>query len=89
MAEFERNLGREHPTTLSVLALREKVLGEEDPATPSSAFNLAATLLEIGRDDEALKLARRCLSGRTKTLGENHPHTKAARRFVEALEAIG
>lgn len=72
----------------AVLTLREKVLGAEDPATLSSAYNLAATLWELGKDEEALQVGKISLAGRVKILGEDHAHTRAALRFVEAIEAL-
>jgi hypothetical protein len=51
------------------------VLGEEHPDTLASINNLAFTLKEQGRDEEAIQLMDECVRLRTHALGSHHPHT--------------
>ncbi|MBC8405651.1 MAG: tetratricopeptide repeat protein [Planctomycetes bacterium] len=61
-----------------VLAIRERVFGQEHPVTAASANNLAS-LLEIRGDYlEALALHERALAIRQKVLGPEHPDTAAS-----------
>jgi serine/threonine-protein kinase len=55
------------------LAIRRKVLGEDDPQTANASNNVAAALHELGRIREALAEHRRTLAMREKVLGPQHP----------------
>ena len=63
---------------MQVLAIRERVLGQEHPDTLTSMDHLALTLKSQGRDDEAVALMAQCVSLRKKKLGVGHPDTIAS-----------
>jgi len=48
--------------------------------------NLAALLARTGDREGAIRLLRKCLAGRRKVLGENHPDTVAAAENLSKLE---
>src|SRR5436305_13576951 len=54
---------------------REKVLGNEHPATLSSLSNLATVRERQGKYEEAEVMNRRALKGKEKVLGYEHPDT--------------
>ena len=58
-----------------VLAIRQKLLGEEHPDTALSYNNLAANLNAQGKHREAQPLFQKALDLRQKLLGEGHPDT--------------
>lgn len=63
------------------------MLGEEHPDMLTSMSNLAAFWLDVGDFKRALRLLRRCLSGRRKVLGERHPATISTAEFLRSVEA--
>jgi len=71
------------------LAIREKVLGRDNPDVAESLSGLAG-VLSLKRIDEAERLARRSLSVREKALGESHPDVaESLLRLVEVTLEIG
>jgi hypothetical protein len=60
---------------VKVVALSAKVLGEEHLDTLHAMSNLANTLRDKGRWDEAEKLQKKVLETRKILLGEYHPDT--------------
>jgi hypothetical protein len=70
-----------------VLDVRKRTMGEEHPDTLTSMNNLALTLRAQGDLDGALRLLRKCLSGRRKVLGENHSNTAATAEVLKLSEA--
>lgn len=62
----------------SALAIRRRVLGEEDPDTLISMGNLASTLCAQNDLAGALKLQKSALAIQRRVLGEEHPHTLTA-----------
>src|SRR5262245_24384197 len=67
--------GEAEPPLRQVLAITQKVLGENHPFTASSYTNVASCLDDLGKSSEALPLYRQALAIRRKALGENHPST--------------
>ncbi len=63
------------------------MLGEEHPNTLTSMNNLAVVLYESNNLEDALRLLRKCLLGRRKVLGENHPDTLATAESLMRVEA--
>jgi hypothetical protein len=63
---------------VQVLAIRERVLGQEHPDTLISMDRLASTLKSQGRDDEAAALMAQCVSLRKKKLGIGHSDAVAS-----------
>jgi hypothetical protein len=60
-----------------------RVLGAEHPSTLASMANLAWTLKDLGRNDEAVKLMGEVVQLSIKNLGVDHPDTTAS---VQALD---
>ena len=56
-------------------AIFTRVLGAEHPETLASLSNLASTLAELKRWEEAAEMSRRAWKGRGRALGERHPDT--------------
>jgi tetratricopeptide (TPR) repeat protein/tRNA A-37 threonylcarbamoyl transferase component Bud32 len=56
-------------------ALKEKVLGPNDPDVARTLNNVALVLNNLGRPQEALELMNRSLRIHTTTLGRSHPQT--------------
>jgi hypothetical protein len=65
---------------------RMRVLDEERPDTLTSTSNLSDTLEAQGDHDGALRLLRKCLAGRRKVLGEDHPATVTTANALSHLE---
>jgi len=63
------------PLLRRALAIREKVLGKEDPSTASSLNNLALLHHKIKDYDDAELLYKRALTIRKKALGKEHSAT--------------
>ena len=61
-----------------VLDRRRRVLGEDHPATLTSADNLAADLRALGQVRAARDLHQDTLDRRRRVLGEDHPATLAS-----------
>jgi Tetratricopeptide repeat len=61
------------------------VLGEQHLDTLTSMGNLAVILLQTGDREGAIRLLRKCLAGRRKVLGENHPDTLATAEYLKKL----
>src|SRR5262245_1414622 len=57
------------------LAIRQKILGEQHPATAASYSNVGCYLYEQGKHVEALPLSRKALAISQQVLGEQHPET--------------
>lgn len=62
-----------HPVALRAANLRVKVLGGESPEAAEANCVLAALMLLVGEDRQALELA----SGALRTLGDRHPEVSA------------
>ncbi|KAI6480714.1 hypothetical protein MCOR13_011076 [Pyricularia oryzae] len=58
-----------------ILALREKVLGPENPSTFASMNNLASVLDRQGKYEEAEQMHRKTLALYKKVLGPENPST--------------
>ena len=69
-----------------MLEVTTRVLGEEHPDTLKAMSNLAVLLFRTGDREGAIRLLRKCLSGRRKVLGENHPDTLATADYLRKLE---
>ena len=61
---------------------RKGVLGQEQPDTLTSMYNLAYTFKSQGCIEKAVTLMAQVVNLRSDKLGENHPDTKGA---VQAL----
>jgi tetratricopeptide (TPR) repeat protein len=72
------------------LAIREKTLGREHPATATSLNNLGNLLSDEGDFAGARPLYERALAIYEKTLGPEHPHTRTAlNNFADLLRKQG
>jgi hypothetical protein len=72
------------------LAIREKVLGPEHPATAMSLNDLALVLRDLGDQAAARPLLERALAIREKVLGPEHPATvKSLNSLASLLDALG
>ena len=67
-------------------ATRAEVLGAEHPHTLKSASRLAELLERTGRVDEAIALHNETCGAYERTLGANHPVTRATRAACATLE---
>ena len=65
------------PLNLRALAIHEKVLGPEHPATAATLHNLAGLYFSMGAYEKAEPLYLRALAIREKVLGPEHPDTAA------------
>jgi hypothetical protein len=72
------NTPRPRRCTPCALAIRLNTLGEDHPETASSYDNLASTLDDQGKYNEAETLLRRALAITLNTLGEDHPNSAAS-----------
>ena len=63
------------PLLQRALAIRERVLGAEDPLTADGLNNLATLNQDQGKYEEAEPLYRRALAIRERVLGADHPDT--------------
>ena len=63
------------PLAEQVLAIRQKILGDNHPATSTSLNNLAGLYESQGRYSAAEPLYQQALAIRKKQLGNNHPDT--------------
>jgi tetratricopeptide (TPR) repeat protein len=61
------------PMLERALAIDRRLLGERHPETSTAEANLAGLLLNAGRTDRALALARDALAAFLETLGPEHP----------------
>ena len=66
------------------MATKRRVLPGH-PDTMTSIGNLAATLHQMGRFEEAEGLLREALAGRQATLGAQHPSTQRSAANLETL----
>jgi hypothetical protein len=62
-------------------------LGDSHPSTLISISNMARLLQAQGKLGEAEPLAREALDGFRRTLGDSHPHTRAASAVLASLLA--
>ena len=76
------------PYAKQVLAIREKVLGNEHPLVATSLNNLAELYRVIGRYSEAEPLYKRSLEIREKTLGSEHPSVAQSLNNLAVLYAF-
>ena len=67
------------------LAIYEKALGPDNPATATSLNNLALLYQRTGANDRALPLYDRALAIREKALGPDHPDTAEGLRNLAVL----
>jgi len=58
-----------------VLEKRQRILGDEHPDTISAISNLAITLGDQGKLEEAAAMRREVLEKRQRILGDEHPDT--------------
>ncbi|CAG2008871.1 unnamed protein product [Fusarium graminearum] len=80
-----------------VLEKRQRILGDEHPATIMAMNNLAITLGDQGKLDEAASMEKEVLEKRQRILGDEHPDTIRAMNNLAAMlrdqgkldEAIG
>jgi tetratricopeptide (TPR) repeat protein len=69
---------------------RQRVLGDEHPATLSSRNNLAHAYRSVGRLAEAISLFERSLTDRQRVLGDEHPATLSSRNnLAYAYRSVG
>jgi len=73
------------PLAERALAIREKALGPEHPATAVSLNNLASLLQDLGDLAAARTLFERALAIREKALGSEHPDTNRTRCHLARL----
>ncbi len=73
------------PLAQEALAICEKVLGKEHPATANSLNNLAFLYDSLGAYDKAEPLYKRSLAIREKVLGPEHPSTATSLNNLAAL----
>jgi serine/threonine protein kinase/Tfp pilus assembly protein PilF len=66
------------PHAQAALALRRRVLGDEDPDTLDSMYNLASLLAGQGKLNEAEPSYRDVLARARRVLGDDHPTTLSA-----------
>ena len=71
-----------------VYLLRNKLLGEDHPATIIAMFNLSHRYYEIGRKHEALVLLEKVHQLRNEILGIDHPDTIIVKKRIEYLNKI-
>ncbi|TDB90500.1 tetratricopeptide repeat protein [Actinomadura sp. KC216] len=72
------------------LTSRERMLGEDDPATLTSRNNLAVAYETAGDFGRAIPLYERTLADQVRVLGENHPSTLISRNNLAGVyEALG
>ncbi len=82
--------GPPRPLLERALTDRRRVLGEDHPATLTSADNLAVDLRELGEYERARQLHEDTLTRRRRVLGEDHPHTlTSANNLAVDLWALG
>jgi len=67
------------------LGLRETVLGDENPDTLASIYNLAIFLITRKLFSEADALYQRALNGYGKILAPDHPTIEACRRNYSCM----
>ena len=60
---------------VQVMATRKRVLGQEHLSTLTSIGNVAHTMKEQGRNEDAFRLMAECVQLRTRELGAEHPDT--------------
>ena len=75
---YNRSLGRYDvaaKTLQDSLALRQEVLGTENPSTLTSMNNLASVLSDQGKYEQAEQMHRQALGLRETVLGKEHPDT--------------
>ena len=70
------------------LAIREKSLGPSHPDTAIAVSNLAWTLKEQGKREEALACYRRALPIFESALGQEHPQVAKTRTRILELEGV-
>ncbi|KAI6747682.1 hypothetical protein HG531_008224 [Fusarium graminearum] len=78
---FFAKVGRWNDAAISrreVLKKRQRILGDEHPATITAMSNLAATLSDQGKLDEAASMQKEVLEKRQRILGDEHPDTISA-----------
>jgi len=68
---------------LKILAIEEKILGEQHPDTATNYNNVGVTYSDMGDQIRALQYQRKALAIREKTLGKQHPAT------IESYNDIG
>ena len=69
----------------AVLALQERVLGPENPATLTCCHALAWQMSKQNQNQETLTYAKRAYAGRLKVLGKDHPETRESEQLVNQL----
>ena len=74
--------------TREVLGVQRRVLGPEHPHTLTTMSNLATSLGEQGKHEEAEPMFRNLLDVRSRVLGLEHPDTIATVRSLASLDSI-
>jgi CHAT domain-containing protein len=74
------------PLLQEALRIRQKVLGEEHPATANSLGNLAGLYQAMGEYAKAEPLCREALRIWQKVLGQEHPNTEVSLENLALLE---
>jgi hypothetical protein len=69
------------------LAIKEKLLGHDHPATALAQQNLAVLCADLGRPAEAEPLFCRALLTFTAALSPDHPHARNCRAHRDRLPA--
>ena len=72
------------PLFEQTLAVRQRMLGPDDPESLTSQNNLASAYQDAGRDAEAIRLYELNLEARERTLGPDHPDTLNSRGNLAA-----
>ncbi len=67
------------------LAIREKVLGKENPYTATTYNNIAGVYVRQGEDPKALEWYQKAFTIFECKLGSEHPNTKIVKENIEAL----
>ncbi|MFH8976336.1 tetratricopeptide repeat protein [Streptomyces sp. NPDC017890] len=76
------NPGRAEEWLREALSGWERLRGQDDAQTLQIASNLARTLIDLGRREEAEGLVRDTVFRRTRTLGAAHPDTLSSRNTL-------
>ncbi|KAI5793565.1 hypothetical protein FPQ18DRAFT_304868 [Pyronema domesticum] len=69
-----------------VLERRKRTLGEDHWRTADAMYNLALTLYDLNRLDEAISLIEEAACSYIRIYGSDHPKTKDAEGVVKRLK---
>ena len=68
-----------------VLAARTEALGARHPDTLTTQANMAVTLTELGRTEEAIRVCQQALDAQVEVLGPGHPQTQRSQSQLAHL----